>query len=85
MPSLDLFGNDEGKSVIERFVDDLTEMIVKIEVKGKGIDSKLGRIGGISSQNMGMKRKIVCSFIIIFVIIIIIIIAIIIIKFTAKK
>jgi hypothetical protein len=84
MPSLELFGNDEGKSVIERFVDDLKEMIMAIDDKEslrKGIGGKRKRktsrgVRVPKSQNMDLKKKFFYGLVVVVVVTVIIIIII---------
>jgi len=73
MPSLDLFGNNEGKSVIESFVNDLKKMILTIEDKEsvrKGISSKSKgvtsyRLRGIKAQSTELKKKFCYGFLLV--------------------
>ncbi|RIA95059.1 hypothetical protein C1645_511769 [Glomus cerebriforme] len=83
MPSLDLFGNNEGKSVIESFVDDLKKMIMTIENKEnarKGISDKhkisFSDKYKMSFRGVGMdlKMKFFCGFLIVVIMTVIIII-----------
>jgi len=82
MPDLDLFGNNEGKSVIKNFVDELKEKIMEIgdnENAGKKTSNReVPRGVGEPSRTIGWREKVsyasACVCIIVVVIIIIIII-----------
>ncbi|GES74762.1 hypothetical protein GLOIN_2v1658506 [Rhizophagus clarus] len=76
MPSLDIFGNNEGKTVIASFVDDLKKLILTIEGKGGVKKDKLkgGTTRGIKPKGTGLAKKFCYSFILVFFITAIIII-----------
>lgn len=76
MPSLDLFGNNEGKSVIASFVNDLKKMILSIEGKEGVKKVKLkGETRGVKSQGTELGKKFFYGFLVVaFVTLIIIII-----------
>jgi hypothetical protein len=79
MPSLDIFGNSEGKSVIASFVDDLKKLILTIESKEglKKVKLKGGIVRGAKPQSTGFGKKFCLGFfIVLFITILIIIILI---------
>ncbi|PKY17309.1 hypothetical protein RhiirB3_467879 [Rhizophagus irregularis] len=66
MPSLDLFGNNEGKSVFASFVNDLKKMILSIEGKEGSKKVKLkGDTRGVKSQSTELGKKFFYGFLVV--------------------